>query len=111
MRTRKPKKPFMSVYKLDPDKPSDPNAWRAAFRGRMGMDAALAAVKESRKTPRGILGVDRNADWDAIKAAYRKLAKLHHPDIGGDPAVFRSVQASYEVLEDARDSGRLSSIQ
>jgi hypothetical protein len=31
-----------------------------------------------------------------IKAAYRKQAKLHHPDIGGDANKFREVQMAYE---------------
>lgn len=31
-----------------------------------------------------------------IKSAYRKQAKLHHPDIGGDPNKFREVQMAYE---------------
>jgi hypothetical protein len=32
-----------------------------------------------------------------IKVAYRKQAKLHHPDIGGDPNKFREVQMAYET--------------
>ena len=27
-----------------------------------------------------ILGVDKSASQDAIKSAYRKLARKHHPD-------------------------------
>ena len=28
-----------------------------------------------------ILGVERSADADAIKKAFRKLARQHHPDL------------------------------
>jgi curved DNA-binding protein len=33
----------------------------------------------------GILGVAREADLDAIKKAYRKLAHQYHPDVSKDP--------------------------
>lgn len=47
------------------------------------------------------LGVDRNADPDTIKRAYRKLASLYHPDKeGGSKTKFQELQAAYEVLSD-----------
>ena len=30
-----------------------------------------------------ILGIDKKADDETIKKAYRKLSKIHHPDVGG----------------------------
>ena len=51
-----------------------------------------------------VLGVDRGADGKAIKSAYRKLAKQHHPDANpGDKAAeekFREATEAYEVLKD-----------
>jgi hypothetical protein len=32
-----------------------------------------------------LLGVSKDADENAIKKAFRKLAMVHHPDKGGDP--------------------------
>ena len=46
------------------------------------------------------LGVDRNANPDEIKQAYRKLASKHHPDRGGDTAKFQEIQLAYDVLSD-----------
>ncbi|MCQ9163076.1 MULTISPECIES: J domain-containing protein [unclassified Arthrobacter] len=45
-----------------------------------------------------VLGVPSTATDREIKIAYRKAARLSHPDHGGDPALFRKVTAAYEVL-------------
>lgn len=47
-----------------------------------------------------VLGVASTATEREIKIAYRKAARITHPDHGGDPAVFRSVTQAYEVLID-----------
>jgi curved DNA-binding protein len=50
------------------------------------------------------LGVDQNADTKAIKQAYRRLARKHHPDVNpGDKAAedrFKEINEAYEVLSD-----------
>ena len=50
-----------------------------------------------------LLGISRDADGDAIKRAYRKLARQLHPDVNPDPATqerFKEVSHAYEVLSD-----------
>ena len=53
-----------------------------------------------------VLGVDRGADGDTIKKAYRKMAKKYHPDVNpGDKEAeekFKEVNEAYEVLSDAQ---------
>lgn len=53
------------------------------------------------KDPYEILGVPRTASGPDIKAAYRKLAKKHHPDINPDrkdEARFKEISAAYNLL-------------
>lgn len=48
------------------------------------------------------LGVAKTATPDEIKKAYRKLASQHHPDKGGDTAMFQQVEEAYRILSDPR---------
>lgn len=47
-----------------------------------------------------VLGLTKDATTDDVKKAYRKLAREHHPDKGGDAEKFKKVQEAYEVLSD-----------
>ncbi len=57
-----------------------------------------------------VLGIDRNADLNAIKKAYRKLALKYHPDRNaGDKGAeekFKELAEAYEVLSDAEKRQR-----
>ncbi len=47
-----------------------------------------------------ILGVKKSASADEIKKAFRRLARKHHPDAGGDEETFKEINEAYEVLSD-----------
>jgi len=52
----------------------------------------------------GMLGVSRDADEDAIRKAYRQLARRYHPDVNpGDEEAeesFKAISEAYAVLSD-----------
>lgn len=60
-----------------------------------------------------ILGVPKNADDKAIKTAYRRLARKHHPDVakGKESATrFQEVAEAYEVLGDPEKRKRYDTL-
>jgi DnaJ-class molecular chaperone len=56
------------------------------------------------------LGVKRGDSDDDIRAAYRKLAKKHHPDLNqGKPEAaerFKAISSAYDILSDKDKRGR-----
>ncbi|MER2600275.1 MAG: DnaJ domain-containing protein, partial [Caldilineales bacterium] len=51
-----------------------------------------------------ILGVTRDADEQTIKSAFRRLARVHHPDVNADKVgateKFKEINEAYTVLSD-----------
>jgi hypothetical protein len=45
-----------------------------------------------------VLELPSSADPATVKRAYRRLAREHHPDLGGDPATFHDLQRAFERL-------------
>ena len=53
-----------------------------------------------------ILGVEKNADKEEIKKAFRKLAHRYHPDKkGGDAEKFKEINEAYFILSDDKKRG------
>lgn len=57
------------------------------------------------RDPYIVLGVPRDADADAIRRAYRKIAKENHPDMKPDDAKaedrFKEASAAFDIIGDA----------
>jgi hypothetical protein len=54
-----------------------------------------------------VLGLEADADFETVKASWRRLAKANHPDVKPDDKEaaerFRAVQAAFEVLRAAEE--------
>src|SRR5881296_2522888 len=61
-----------------------------------------------------VLGVNRDADEETIKKAFRRLAMKHHPDRNPDnpkaEELFKEAKEAYETLTDAVIRGALVGI-
>lgn len=69
-----------------------PDDWRRE-RGNLAVPSYLAN-----------LGLNADATASEIKRAYKKLAKEHHPDNGGNPDKFKQVRRCYEQAMNAKKS-------
>lgn len=100
----KAKKPFSDIFSKY--KTYDPSVegygseseWGKAFDERMGVEEAAAALGDD--NPLTILGFKKMPTMDALKTAYRKLIRIHHPDFGGTDEMARRIIAAYSILED-----------
>ena len=64
--------------------------------------AGQKVVWELRSTPWGVLGLLPGADLEVAEAAYRTLARRHHPDRGGDPDVMRRLNWAIQEIRERR---------
>ena len=60
------------------------------------------AAPEQYRDPYEVLGIRSDALATIIEASYKALAKVHHPDVGGDPDKFKEIQDAYERIKKER---------
>lgn len=46
-----------------------------------------------------MLGISPSSTWDEIERAYKRKAKIHHPDRGGDEDMMRALNEAYNRLK------------
>ncbi len=57
-------------------------------------------MRDTGRTPWGVLGVAEGAPFSDVKRAYLRRARITHPDApGGSAEAFRQVQAAFEALK------------
>lgn len=65
----------------------------AAFRGFEALPESVVVPPQPWYV---VLEIESDADKETIRAAYTKLAKLHHPDYGGTDEDFNRIKKAYE---------------
>lgn len=58
------------------------------------------STQQKERTHYDVLGIEPNADRPAVRRAYIKAVRKHHPDVGGDADEFIAISTAYEVLYD-----------
>jgi DnaJ-domain-containing protein 1 len=72
------------------------------------LGVGVAILGGSKNKDYEILGIKPDATEAEIKKAYREKVKENHPDRGGDPAKFESIQKAYERIKaDQKPAKRL----
>ncbi|WP_211262585.1 J domain-containing protein [Nitriliruptor alkaliphilus] len=86
-----------SVPAREPRSPAGTRRSRRTLPGPPDPEPSLPAPLDRNDALR-ILELPPAADARAVKRAYRRLARTHHPDVGGEVATFHALQQAYEVL-------------
>jgi DnaJ-domain-containing protein 1 len=71
---------------------------RASRNTRTSPGNQPSGSADPRQQALDLLGLELGASRQFIKRAYRRLAKEHHPDLGGDVELFHQIDAAYRLL-------------
>jgi len=66
-------------------------------------DGSELSIRAAVGKPWKVLGLEPGASSGSVRRAYHSLCLLHHPDKGGDAAIFKMVGDAYKALTEARD--------
>lgn len=106
MKATKPKKGFAEGYAIyDTSKGyGSKRKWQKAFYQRMTGDEAAAILADQEASPYEILGVSKEATQEQIRAAFRKLIVIWHPDknptnLVQAEAMSKKIIAAYTILK------------
>lgn len=87
-----------SQREADKQNQTDPPGSESKQRAGSRQEPARGSSSDPRLEALRLLGLDDGASPQAIKKAYWRLAKAHHPDMGGDAEAFHRLDAAYRLL-------------
>ena len=109
MKTAKPKKPprpsiwsGVSPYGTYEGRRGSPEEWRGTYSDAWDYATAKRTIRQ--ESPWEILGLPINSPWEAVKAAFRRLMLIHHPDKGGNEETCRKIISAYVVLKETYET-------
>jgi DnaJ-class molecular chaperone len=82
------------------ERPRAPRAKRVSGKAPKQPKAKPQRPVRPQLTLYSVLEVTRGASPAVIEAAYKALAKKHHPDHGGNPEAMKDITAAYSILKD-----------
>ena len=84
------------------------SGWRGRYYGGTSLRKKKATIDYYR-----VLGVDRDAELQTIRSAYRRLVRRYHPDVSRNKNAgrrFLVIQEAYEVLSDPQKRRKYDSL-
>jgi DnaJ domain len=73
-------------------------AYGSGHRSGRGSSSGRKSQTDEYDAALDLLGLPPGSSDDEVESAFRKWARRHHPDVGGDPAKFRAIVAARRLL-------------
>jgi DnaJ-domain-containing protein 1 len=87
------------VWRFMPEAREDVNLLIANLRPLVDLEIMTTSELED---PYSVLCVVRTAPFEVIQAAYKALAKKHHPDTGGDTEMMKRINSAFDTIKRLR---------
>ena len=103
MKEKKPKKGFLegyNTYDVKTEGFGTPSSWKSAFNERMGYEEATDFLRSAKNEIPFAVEMRAAKTLAELKSIYRTAMKRHHPDVGGDTEIAKSIVALYTVLKE-----------
>ena len=80
-------------------------------RDETNIKAKLNLLEEKNIDPYKVFEVDKTANMTQIKNAYKRKARIYHPDKGGSDQQLRIITMAYmSIMKNLKDNNRISNL-